>query len=175
MGECTPALRIVQLVQCGQQINPVMRTILRTGSTAKQDQLRMQRIVYVWGKIDQADACPPRSDSRPEVVAVLHDEGDTDAEWKYQLEQAAAEDRHEFAERPEQNMPRFVYRQQDIVHEGCAYFAIAVVIGKKEPAPDRQQCQRDDTPVERHLIHLLLRLKQRCKETFILAGQGLAL
>ena len=51
------------------------------------------------------------------MVAVLNDECITDAKWQRKLKQAAAKYHHELAERGEQHMPRFVYRQQDIAHE----------------------------------------------------------
>ena len=45
-------------------------------------------------------------------------------------------------------MPRLVHRQQDIVHEGCAYLANTIIVPEQKPAPDRQQCQRDAGPGE---------------------------
>src|SRR5450759_1270675 len=164
MYELTPALCIVQLAHCSQQINPVMRPISACAPT-DQGQLRMQRIVDVGRQIDQADTRQPKSDGRTEIVAVLRDEGDTDPEWQCKLEQAAAKYHHELAKWPEQHMPRFVYRQQDIVHEGCTYLTVTVVISKKKQAPESQQCKSGTSSIKRHCIHLLQRLQQGCDVT----------
>src|SRR5450759_2271162 len=68
MSKRTPALRIVYLAQPDQQINPIMRTILRACAPTDQDQLRMHRIINVRRQIDQADTRPPQSDRRAEIV-----------------------------------------------------------------------------------------------------------
>src|SRR5450759_3181904 len=130
----------------------------------------MQCIIDVRRQIDQADTRQPTSDGRTEIVAVLHDESDADSERKYKLKQATAENHHELAERPEQHMPRFVYRQQDIVHKGRAYLTITVVIPEQEPTPNHQQYERGATSVKRHRIHLLQRLQQRCDVTLFGTG-----
>ena len=146
-----------------------MRPVIRAGSSPKQNQLRMQRVIDIRRQIDQADTRPPQPDGCTEIVVIFYNEGDADSEWQSNLEQTAAKGHHEFAERPEQYMPRFVYRQQDIVHEGHAYFAGAIVVSEQEPAPDRQQCQRDTLPVKRDGIHFIQRLEQGGNEPGIIA------
>src|SRR5437667_11899380 len=90
---------------------------LLPGDPAYQDQLEVSCVVDVRREVHQAFGEPPERHRRAEGVTVVEEERSHTDQRHEKLSQTAAEHRHEPAERHEDEMPRFMKRQVDEVHE----------------------------------------------------------
>ena len=95
VGEVSQAMVILEPIQHGQDIVPVMPVRFLSSDPAKQHEIHLPRIVDIGGDIHEAFRYPPEGHGGAERIARLDEKGDQADERHQDLTETPAQNRHE--------------------------------------------------------------------------------